>query len=76
MIHTMKEMTYNHLNLTETGLAMSVNAMCCTFIEKSIIPTKQKFVFVKISLTFASREQRLKEIQVCSVTPTSGTSVC
>lgn len=68
-------MTYNHLNLTEIGLVMFVNAVSCKFIQKSIISTKQNYVFVKISVTFASREQCLKEIQVCSVTPASGTSV-
>lgn len=37
----MEEITYSDLNLTEIGLVKFVNAMSCTFIQKSIIPTKE-----------------------------------
>lgn len=71
----MEEITYSRLNLTEIGLVKFVNAMSCIFIQKSIIPTKEKYVSVKISLTYALREQCLKEIQVYSVAQISVTSV-
>lgn len=75
MILTIEEITHSHLNLTEIGLVKFVNAINCIFIQKSIIPTKEKYVPEKISLTFALREQCLKEIQGYTVTQTSGTSV-